>query len=158
MGIHFASDLSWREHCKSTYSKVSRTIGVLQRFGASLDIKTRSHLYKAYIKPDIEYYLPVWGNHNTAQATSFNKLLTHAKRIITRNKTANLCNTDFNTFCIADFNNFVFLTVTCQLFYCIHSSNNVLNFTFKMLSDGKKLMATRASDSFKLHIRKSKVL
>ena len=156
LGVLLTSDLSRREHCKSTCNKVSSKLCTLQRFGASLNIKTRSHLYKAYIKPDIEYCLPVWGNHNTAQAAFFNKLLTRAKRIITRNVTANLCKADFNTFCFADFHTIVFFTVPCQLFYYIHSNNNFLNFTFTVLSDVGKPMATRASESFKLPIVKTK--
>ena len=72
LGFLFTSYFLWRGHCKSIFSKVSRKLGILQRFGAFMDMKTRSYLYKAYIKPDIEYCLPDWGNHNTAQATSFN--------------------------------------------------------------------------------------
>ena len=69
-----------------------------------------------------------------------------------------MSNADFIAFCIANFNHtIVFYTVTCQFFYCIHSNNNVLNSTFKMLSVVEKLMATCASDSFKLHIVKSKM-
>ena len=120
LDVLFTSDISWHERCKSKCSKVSHKLGILQRFGASLDIRTRSHLYKAYIKPDIEYCLLIWGNHNTAQATSFNKLLMCAKRIIIRNITVNLCNTDFNTLCIAGFNIIVFLTVTLPAFL-LHS-------------------------------------
>ena len=59
-------------------------------------------------------------------------------------------------FCIADFNTIVFFTVTHQLFYSIYSINNIFNSTFKMLSDDEKLMTTCTSDSFKLHIVKSK--
>ena len=61
-----------------------------------------------------------------------------------------------HTLCIADYNTIALFTATCQLFDCIHSNNDIFNLTFKMLSDDEKPMATRASDSFKLHIVKSK--
>ena len=120
------------------------------------DIKTRSHLYKAYIKPDIDYCLPVWGNHNTVEAIPFDKLLTRAKSIITRNITANLCNADFNTFCITDFTIIVYFLLLFAFLLHVHLNNNIFNSTFKILSDVEKPMATCAFDSFKLHTIKSK--
>ena len=114
LGITLSSDLSWRDHTRVVCSKLSRKLGVLRRFGGSLDTKTRGYVYKAYTKPDLDYGLPVWGIHGTAQATAVNKFLTRAKRIIMRNNSIELSNSVYNLFCISDFNNIVFLAVVCQ--------------------------------------------
>ena len=114
LGVTLSSDLSWQDYTRAVCSKLSRKLGVLRRFGSSLDTKTRGHVHKAYIKPDLDYCLPVWGNHGTAQTTTVNKLLTRAKHKIMRNNSTELANSDCNLFCISDFNDIVFLAVVCQ--------------------------------------------
>jgi hypothetical protein len=144
LGVTLSSDLTWRDHTRAVCNKLSRKLGVLRRFGGSLDTKTRGHVYKAYIKPDLDYCLPVWGNHGTAQATAINKLLTRAKRIIIRNNLANLSNSDYNLFCISDFNNIVFLATVCQFHRCMYGDLQCCD--FNKLS---QVHATRASVSMK---------
>ena len=144
LGVTLSSDLSWRDHTRAVCSKLSRILGFLRRFGGSLETKTRSHVYEAYIKPDLDYCLPVWGNHSTAQATAVNKLLTKAKRVITRNNSTKLSNFDYNLFCISDFNNIVFLAVVYQIHRCMYGDLQCSD--FNKLS---QVHATRASISMK---------
>ena len=74
------------------------------------------------------------------QATAVNKLLTRAKRIITRNNPTELSNSDYNLFCISDFNNIVFLAVVCQFHRCMYGDLQCRD--FNKLS---QVHATRAS-------------
>ena len=113
----------------------------IRRFSGT---KTRGHVYKAYSKPDLDYCLPVWGNYGTAQATAVNKLLTRAKRIIRRNNSTELSNSDYNLFYISDFNNIVFLAVVCQFHRCMYGDLQYSD--FNKLS---QVQATRAFISMK---------
>jgi hypothetical protein len=154
LGVTLSASLSWQKHVESVCGKLSRKLGILRRLGCSLDTRTRAHIYKAYIKPDLDYCLPIWGSHGTAQATLFNKLLCRAKRIITRNNSAELSNDDFNHFCLADFNNIVLLAIVCQFHQCLYAGFNLCDFT--LLSDINKSMSTRGSDAMKCRVDKNR--
>ena len=152
---YFSSDLSWRDHTLVTCSKISQKLSTLRRFGGSLDLKTRAHLFKAYCKPNPDYCLLVWGNYCAAQATIANRLLVRVKRIIKRNNAAVLCNSDFNIFNLADFNNIVFLSVVIEFFHYIHCINNVSNHNFALLASINKSMPNHSLNSFKLKTQQS---
>ena len=158
LGVIFSSDLSWRACTRTVCSKLSKKFAVLRRIGCSLDTRTRAHIFKAYIKPGLDHCLPVWGNFGTVQATAVNKLLLRTKRIILRvpkHKTVELLNSDFKTFCLADFNNIVFLTIVYQFHHCIYSGLNCCD--FKLLSEvNLSNLCTRASAANKCEINKNK--
>ena len=65
-------------------------VGVLNRFGSTLNCNTRVKIFKAFIKPHIKFALPVWGNADAGCITSMDRTLRHAARIICRNKVAEL--------------------------------------------------------------------
>ena len=80
-----------------------------------------------------------------------NRLLLHAKRIVTCNKSISEDNKDFYLYGIADFTCIVFLAIVCHFHHFVNSSDR----TFMTLQQVSQSMPTRASVAKKCLIAKS---
>ena len=158
LGVTLSSTLSWNEHAQNVCSKVARKLGVLRQISNSLNARTRAHVYKVFIKPDIDFYLPIWSQCGAAHTRRLNKLLQKVKRIITHDKSATVTNSDYKIYCLADFNSIAMYVSVCQFFNFVHvSSQNDLLFTlFCTINISDKSTSTRASLANKLQVPKSK--
>ena len=65
-------------------------IGVLNRFGSTLNCDARVKIFNAFIKPSVSFALPVWSNTGTGCMISMDRTLRHAARTICCNKAAEL--------------------------------------------------------------------
>ena len=69
---------------------MNNMVGLLKRFGSTLNCDTRVKIFNAFIKLQITFALPVWGNADAGCITSMDRTLRHAARVICRNKMAEL--------------------------------------------------------------------
>ena len=90
VGVQFFTDLTWRCHIASVRGKMNSMVGVLNRFGSTLNCDTRVKIFNAFIKPHITFTLRVCGNADAGCITSMNRTLRHAIRVICCNKMAEL--------------------------------------------------------------------
>ena len=59
LGITHTKDLKWSAHASRTQKSVVRMLGVLNRFGSTLNTDCRCRILQAFIMPKLTYALPV---------------------------------------------------------------------------------------------------
>ena len=151
LGVIFICDLNWKLKARAIRSKVSRKLGVLRRISGSLNIKSRSLIYKTCIEPHIDFCLPIWC-YCGSEHTKLDNLLIKFKRLVTNNKTASILKSDFRDFSIASFSELILVSVACQFFKCIHMPSD---FNPVLLKNIDKSVVTRASVSNKVLLTNS---
>ena len=110
-------------------------------------------IFKACVKPHLNYCTPVWACCRGEQ-TAIDKLLLRAKQTVINSKNTIILKSDFRHFGIVTFTDLSLLSVACQFFDCIHNSSHFFN-TF-LLTDFNASCDTRASHSNNAYILKSK--
>ena len=62
LDVVLTNNLSWTAHANHVKSKISGRLGVIRRFGPSLNFRSHLQMFNIFIKPSLIYCLPVWGN------------------------------------------------------------------------------------------------
>ena len=60
LGLSFTSNLSWAKHIQTVASKAARLYGMIRRSRRCLSSVAIRNLYKALIRPVVEYGSPIW--------------------------------------------------------------------------------------------------
>ena len=64
LGVLISSSLSWSPHIDAVCTKARQLLGLLyRRFYGLIDTKGMTELYRALIRPHLEYAVPVWAPH-----------------------------------------------------------------------------------------------
>ena len=142
LNIIFTAELDWKEQARVVCSKVSRKLAIIHRLGSSSNTRTRITLYKACIKSNLDYCLPVWACCG-AEESQLDKVLIGAKRIVT-NSNNTIVKSDFKLYGIAIFADLHTVANARQYFHYVHSPEPNCNIT--LLSKNTKSMQTRASE------------
>ena len=74
LGVTFTSNLDWRLHAKGVRGRIACKLGVLRRVSRSLNTHSRALIFKACVKPRLNYCTPVWACCGGKQ-TAIDKLL-----------------------------------------------------------------------------------
>ena len=82
LGLHLDSNMLWNTHINSIASKVTRSIGVINRIKHYVPLNIRKLLYESLILSHMNYGILLWGFRNQR----ITKLQKSAVRIITLNK------------------------------------------------------------------------
>ena len=83
LGITLQSNLKWNKHINSITNKANQSLGFLKR---NLKIKSsavKSHAYKAFVRPTLEYASAVWDPHTRTQINQIEKVQRRAARYVT---------------------------------------------------------------------------
>jgi ribonuclease P/MRP protein subunit RPP40 len=75
LGVTISEDLSWSCHSRRVMAKISSRMAAIRRFGRCLNMKTRLLAFNAFVRPHLDYCLPVWGNTNATIGGDFDKVL-----------------------------------------------------------------------------------
>ena len=114
LGVTLSDDLKWNTHSKHVRSCVNGMVGVLQRFGPSLNMDARLKIFNTFILPRITYCLPVWGNGSATVASGLSRTLLRSARFVSNNPSAELNKATFLSTGILSFPELVFTkNVTC---------------------------------------------
>lgn len=82
LGILINSDLSWSPHVSNLCNKVRKLVGLLyRRFYKHADSSTLLTLYKAFIRPHLEYNSIVWDPYLIGDINSLEKIQRFALRV-----------------------------------------------------------------------------
>jgi len=85
LGILITSDLSWSAHVATICSKVRQQIGLLyRRFYKYSNMDTLKQLYTAFVRPHLEYAVPVWDPHLTKDINALEAVQRFACRVCTK--------------------------------------------------------------------------
>ena len=60
LGVLVDSSLSFEDHCEMTVNKANRVLGVVRRSFKYIDRETMPTLFKALIRPHLEYGNTIW--------------------------------------------------------------------------------------------------
>ena len=83
LGCILQNNAKWNRHIEGVVTKCSRRIGILKGLQFQLDRHTLEILYKAFIKPIMDYASAVWINCTGEQQNELEKLQLSALRVIT---------------------------------------------------------------------------
>jgi len=82
LGILFSSNMKWRQHIISSSTKANKILGMLKNTFAHLDEYTLKLLYTTYVRPLIEFAVPVWSPHFKGEIEMLEKIQHRATRLI----------------------------------------------------------------------------
>ena len=154
LGITITSSLSWSDHANAMRSKINGKLNTIRRFGRTLNSKTRVLAFNSYIRPHIEYCLPVWGNTNATTTKAMDRVLQRTIKILSNNQQISALNKEaFVTYNIPSFNSIVLLHNMSLMFNVMHNSAQVMfdDMNVTLLNTNH---LTRASQHYKLQSRK----
>ena len=82
LGLQIDQHLSWNAHIQKCFNKISRTLGVMNRFKRYLPTKILRVLYNSLILPHLQYAILSWGSKLSRLSISQKR----ATRVITCSK------------------------------------------------------------------------
>ena len=69
LGLIINSKLKWGDHCHFVAAKATRGLNLLCRSMYGCNKKPKERVYKALVRPHLEYCCPVWTAHTTDRNT-----------------------------------------------------------------------------------------
>lgn len=81
LGVFISNDLKWAHQCNKAAAKANRMLGVLQKTFISRDILLWKRLYLVYVRPLLEFVMPVWCPSSEGDIRTLEKVQKRATRI-----------------------------------------------------------------------------
>ena len=81
LGVLISGDLKWAHQCANASAKARRMLGVLRRSFASRNVDLWKRLYMIYVRPLLEYAVPVWCPYLERDIIEIEKVQKRATRI-----------------------------------------------------------------------------
>ena len=85
LGVVLDQHLSWNDHIKKTASKATKVIGFLQRNLYQCPPLVKSNIYKAMVRPIMEYSSTIWDPHTSVNINRVESVQRYAARMCFRN-------------------------------------------------------------------------
>ena len=85
LGVVLDQHLSWSDHIKKTASKATKVIGFLQRNLYQCPPLVKSNIYKAMVRPIMEYSSTIWDPHTSVNINRVESVQRYAARMCFRN-------------------------------------------------------------------------
>ena len=82
LGIIIDSSLKFRSQAAAAIARASRMLGVVRRVFSNLDSETLPLLYKALVRPHLEYGNLIWGPFNRADQLALERVQRRATRYV----------------------------------------------------------------------------
>ena len=82
LGVIVDSDLVFREHVSQIVTKANCTLGIIRRSFRFLDRATIMLLYKALVRPVLEYGLPAWSPFYTREIEAIESVQRRATKLV----------------------------------------------------------------------------
>ena len=82
LGVNIDEDLKFRRQAASVVTKANQILGAIKRAFVHLDTKTLPLLYKALVRPHLEYCNIVWGPFNKADQILVERVQRRATRLV----------------------------------------------------------------------------
>ena len=85
LGVFLTSDLNWSFHINTICSKTKKLVGLFHRkFFSAMDVNSCILLYKAFIRPNLEYACQVWDPHLKKDIAALESVQKFALRACTK--------------------------------------------------------------------------
>ena len=122
LGVIISDDLSWDSQSRKVRAKISSRMTAICRFGRSLNFNTRFIAFNAFIRPHLDYCLPVWGNFSLSITKDMDKVLVRCARVIHGQRDIKLSSLTEKSCGLCDFAMLVFISSVIAMFYQLRSS------------------------------------
>ena len=86
LGVHIDENLTWKKHTSEMSSKISKSIGIINKVKSVLSYKLLKMLYFSMIHPYLNYCVIIWGNASLITLKKLTLLQKRAVRLITGSK------------------------------------------------------------------------
>jgi hypothetical protein len=83
LGVTFDTDLKFDHHIQRVVTKANQMIGIIKRSFTYLDKNTFLKLYKAFVRPHVEYANVIWCPHLKRQSQAIEKIQRRATKLLT---------------------------------------------------------------------------
>ena len=121
LGITVDENLNWKKHILNVSTKVSRSIGIMNRLRYMLPRSTLLTLYYSMIHPHLLYGLIVWGGANHTALNRLTCLQKKAVRIITNSAYRSPSTPLFKDLKILKLSDMYTLLICLFMFKCLHN-------------------------------------
>ena len=81
-----SNNLKWSEQVNSTVNKASRILGLIKRTVGSSNTVVFAKLYKALVRPILEYASPVWSPYQVKEVKALEGIQRRASRLALQQK------------------------------------------------------------------------
>ena len=153
LGVTFNSALNWSAHSYNVRTKISRMVGMLQRFGCTLDGLTRKRIFQAFILPHVIFCLPIWGTVELTQQRQIDICLLRSAKLIQRDHKLTFSLETYNSTGILPFRSFVLLRNAIAVFNFLHKDVVNLYLHVDLLCDSS-MYSTRQVEGRKFRTNK----
>ena len=82
LGVLFGSHLTFKDDLEDTINKAYRIIGLIKRNFINVDAITFTLLYKALVRPHIEYANSVWHSYKKKDIETIEKVQKRATKLV----------------------------------------------------------------------------
>ncbi|XP_012554493.2 uncharacterized protein LOC105843535 [Hydra vulgaris] len=82
LGVHFSTNLKWKKQIISSTSKANSMMGMLKMTFSRIDAKLFKTLYKVFIRPLIEFAVPVWSSYFKGDISLLEKVKHRMTRLV----------------------------------------------------------------------------
>ena len=82
LGATFDSDLSFSEHMANKINKANSISGLIRRSFTFLDCNTFKKLYRAFVRPHLEYGQSIWSPHLMRDIDALEKVQIRATKLV----------------------------------------------------------------------------
>ena len=82
LGVVFSSDLKWKQQSIACVSKANAMLGMIKNNFVKLDTRMVKILYTVYVRPLIEFAVPVWSPYLKGDINLIEKVQHRATRLI----------------------------------------------------------------------------
>ena len=82
LGVIVDNELSFTQHIEMKISKANSTLGLIRRTFTFLDLQTLLALYKAFVRPQLEYAQAVWYTQRAGLATKLENVQMRALNFV----------------------------------------------------------------------------
>ena len=143
LDVTLTKDLKCSAHASRTQKSVVRMLGVLNRFGSTLNTECRRRILQAFIMPKLTYALPVWCWVDTTTAKALDITIQRAAHIVLHKQNAML---DSSTYEATGLHPFHLMSLFKSLI-CVHNYLSKPNYEVvlsALLSDSHSQHTTRS--------------
>jgi len=82
LGVVFSADLKWKQQVIACSSKANSMLGLIKKTFVSFDVRLVRILYTVYVRPLIEFAVPVWNSSLTGDMELLEKVQHRATRLV----------------------------------------------------------------------------
>ena len=81
-GVIFSTDLKWKNQVLTATNKANQMLGRIKKSFAKFDCNLLRSLYSTFIRPLLEFAVPVWSPHFKGDSDMIERVQRRAKKIV----------------------------------------------------------------------------